>query len=39
MNHKKLAMAAARRMKTTKRPTVTVKTWAKHMLALIEGAK
>lgn len=38
-SHKTLAMRAARRMATTTNKARTVKTWAKHMLAVIGGEK
>lgn len=37
-SHKEKALAAAKRMKTTSRPSQTVKTWAKHMRAVIAEA-
>ena len=38
MTAKEKALAAAKRMKTTSRPSQTVKTWAKHMRAVIAEA-
>ena len=39
MTAKQKAMQAAKRMGKTKRPAQTVKTWAKHMRAVIGGAE
>lgn len=38
MNAKQKALAAAKRMSSTSRPVQTVKTWAKHMRAVISEA-
>lgn len=38
-DHLKLAKDAAKRMKTSSRKRQTVKTWAKHMRAIVGSAK